>query len=84
MVRTRATLRRRPAINNFNNRRFAAAKEMENARQRRGNSRFKIKFMLPQDKDVEVKQRGRVVRHMRVRKPAIFPANIRERRYPRN
>ena len=33
-------------VNNFENRRFAAVKEIANTR-RRGN-RFKIKFLLPQ------------------------------------
>ena len=36
MARTRAAPRRRPN-NNFNNRRFAAAKEIANARERRRN-----------------------------------------------
>ena len=42
MARTRGSLATR--INNFDNRRFAAAKELANAR--RGNNRFKIKFLL--------------------------------------
>ena len=40
MARTRGGLARRP--DNFDNRRFAAAKEIANARRR--NYRFKIKF----------------------------------------
>ena len=85
MARTRAAPQRRPN-NNFNNRRFAAAKEIASARERRRNHerRFKIKFLLPQGKNVEVKHRGNVVRRMRVRRKAIFPASVRERRYPRN
>ena len=42
MVRTRGGLVRR--TNNFDNRRFAAAKEIANARRRK--KRFKIKFVL--------------------------------------
>ena len=78
MARTRGGLARRR--NNFDNRRIAAAKEIANAR-RRNNDRFKIKLLLPQGKDVEVKVRGNVVRQMRVRRRAIFPALVRERQY---
>ena len=45
----------RPA-NNFENRRFAASKEIANSRRR--NSRFKIQFLLPQGKNVDVKYVG--------------------------
>ena len=54
--------------NNFNNRRFAAAKELANAREHRRNTRFKIKFLLPQGKNVEVKKFENVVRRMRIRR----------------
>ena len=85
MARTRAAPRGQPN-NNFNNRRIAAAKEIANARERRRSHepRFKIKFFLPQGKNVEVKHRGNVVRRMRVRRKAIFPASVREGRHPRN
>ena len=85
MARTRAAPRRRPN-NNFNNRRLAVAKEIANARELRRNHerKFKIKFFLPQSKNVEVKHRGNVVRRMRVRRKAIFLASVRERRHPRN
>ena len=85
MARTKAASRRRPN-NNFNNRRFAAAKEITNARELRRNHgvKFKVKFPLPEGKNVEVKHHGNVVRRMRVRRKAIFPASVRERRYPRN
>ena len=68
MTRTRAAPWRQPN-NNFNNRRFAAAKEIVNARE---------------GKNVEVKHCGNVVRRMRVRRKATFPASVRERRCPRN
>ena len=42
--------------NNFENRRFAASKETANSRRR--NSRFKIQFLLPQGKNVDVKYVG--------------------------
>ena len=77
MARTRGGLARRP--NNFDNRRFAAAKEIANARRR--NNRFKIKLLLPQGKNVDVKIRGNVVRWMRVRRRAICPALVRDRQY---
>ena len=77
MARTKGSLARRP--NNFDNRRFAAAKEIANARRR--NNRFKIKFVLPQGKNVDVKEHGNVVRRMRVRRRSIFPAVLRNRQY---
>ena len=42
---------------------------------------IKIKVLLPQRKDVEVKQRGQVVRRMTVHRKSIFPAAVRNRRY---
>ena len=53
-------------------------------RNRGRRSDFKMKFLLPQGKDVAVKHRGRIVKWMRVCRKAIFPAAVRERRYPRN
>ena len=64
-------------INNFKNRRFAASKEIANAL--RIDSRFKIKFLLPEGKNIDVKVCGNVVRKMRVRRPPIFPALRRNR-----
>ena len=55
-TRTRGGLSRRP--NNFDNRRFAAAKEIANARKK--NNRFKIKFVLLQGKNIDVKMHGNV------------------------
>ena len=77
MARTRAVPRRRPNIN-FDNRRFAAAKEM--ARNVRASD-VKIKFLLPQVKNVEVKVRGNVVRRMRVQRLAKHGAKKRNVRY---
>ena len=65
---------------NFDQRRTAAAKEMAN-RRRAAAKNVKIKMLLPQSKDVDVKQRGVVVRRMTVRRKSIFPANVRNRRY---
>ena len=53
MARTRAVPRRGPNIN-FDLRRFAAAKEIAN-RRRASIKNIKIKFLLPQGKNVEVK-----------------------------
>ena len=83
MPRTRAAARRM-SNNNFNNRRFAAARAAMDNRNRGRRTNFKIKFLLPQGRDVEVKHHGRVVRQMRVRRKAIFSAAVRERWYPRN
>ena len=77
MARTRAVPRRRPNIN-FDNRRFAAAKEM--ARRVRASD-VKIKFVLPQVKNIEVKVRANVVRRMRVRRVAKHSAKKRNVRY---
>ena len=77
MARTRVVQRRRPNIN-FDNRRVAAAKEM---RRRVRASDVKIKFLLPQSKNVEVKVRGNIVRRMRVRRVAKHSAKKRNVRY---
>ena len=77
MARTRAVPRRRPNFN-FDNRRVAAAKEM---RRRIRASDVKIKFLLPQSKNIEVKVRGNVVRKMKVRRVAKHGAKKRNVRY---
>ena len=85
MARTRFTPRRRPANINFDLRRVAslrrvaAAKEMRRGRVHSKN--IKIKVLLPQGKDIEVKKRGQVIRRMRVRRKSIFPAAVRNRTY---
>ena len=84
MARTRAVPRRRPANINFNLRRVAAAKEITNARRRNRIDKIKIKLLLPQGKNIEVKQRGNVVRRMRVRRRAILLGTIRNVRNGRN
>ena len=78
MARTRAVPRRRLANINFNQRRVAAAKEI--ARRRRIEN-IKIKILLPQGKNVEVRHRGNVVRRMKVGRRAIFPGKVRNVRY---
>ena len=83
MARTRAVPRRRPANINLNLRRVAAAKEIANRRRNRLEN-IKIKLLLPQGKNVEVKQRGNIARRMRVRRPAIFPGRVRNVRYVRD
>ena len=77
MARTRAVPRQRPNVN-FDNPRFAAAKEM--ARRVRASD-AKIKFLLLQSKDIEVKVRGNVVRRMHVRRVAKHGAKKRNVRY---
>ena len=77
MTRTRGGIARRP--NNFDNRRFAAAKGIANARRR--NIRFKTKFILSQGKNVDVKVGGNVVRRMRIRKRSIVSAMQTNRQY---
>ena len=58
MARTRGGLAGR--INNFENRRFAAAKLIVYSRRR--NNKFKINFFLQQGKNIDVKVRGNLVR----------------------
>ena len=77
MARTRAIPRQRPNIN-FDNRRVAAAKEMA---RRVKVSDVKIKFLLPQVRNIEVKVRGNVVRKMRVQRIAKHSAKKRNVRY---
>ena len=83
MARTRAVPQQRPANINFNLRKVAAAKEIANRRRNRVEN-IEINLLLPQGKNVEVKQRGNVVRRMRVRRRAIFPGRIRNIRCGRN
>ena len=45
------------------------------------NKRFKIKCLLGQPRDIEVKKRGVVVRRMVVRRETIFPAEVRRAYY---
>ena len=54
MARTRAVVRRRPANINFDLRRVAAVKEAANEQRNRIND-INIKFLLPQGKNIEVK-----------------------------
>ena len=54
-------------------------KNMENRRAR--NRRYKIKRILTQPKNVEVKQNGRVVRRMVVRRITIYPGSRRRNYY---
>ena len=77
MARTRAIPRQRPNIN-FDNRRVAAAKEMA---RRVKVSDVKIKFLLPQVRNIEVKVRGNVVRKMRVQRIAKHVTEKRNVRY---
>ena len=78
MVRTRAVPQQRPANINFDLRRVAGVKEIENHR-RNSIKNIKIKILLPQGKDVEVKHCRNIVRRMRVRRVAIFPEKVRKR-----
>ena len=86
MARTRLVPKRRPNVNlnipgrdvDFQAKRVAATKE---ARRRIRVSDVKIKFLLPQVKDIEVKHRGNVVRKMKVRRVAKHVAKKRNVRY---
>ena len=54
-------------------------KNRENRRVR--NRRFKIKKMMAQPKNIQVKQNGRVVRRMVVRRSTIYPGSRRRNYY---
>ena len=54
-------------------------KNIENRRVR--NRHFKIERMMTQPKNIEVKQNGRVVRRMVVRKSTIYPGTRRRNYY---
>ena len=54
-------------------------KNIENRRVR--NRRFKTKRMMEQPRNVEVKQNGRVIRRMVVRRKAIYPGMTRRNYY---
>ena len=94
MARTRLVPRRRPNVNpnpqqgtaaaaaatavDFQTKRVAATKEIG---RRIRASDVKIKFLLPRIKNVEVKNRGNVVRKMKVRRVAKHAAKKRNVRY---
>ena len=65
---------RRPA-------RPAVRREKNNERIRTRNRRYKIKRFLAQARNVNVKQNGRVVRRMVVRRQTIYPSTRRRREY---
>ena len=80
MAKTRVTARRGPANINFDLRRVAAAKEIANHWRNRVTD-SKIKMLLPQGKNVDVKKRGVVIRQMPVRRKSIFPGAVTNNRY---
>ena len=45
------------------------------------NKRFKIKHLLPQPRNIDVKKRGVAVHRMVVRRETIFPAEVRRAYY---
>ena len=81
MARTRFAPKRGPANINFDLRRVAAAKEIGKKRGKVHPKNVKIKMLLPQTKDIEVKKRGQVIRRMRVRRKTTFPAKVKDRTY---
>ena len=65
---------RRPA-------RLAEMSQKNNDQIRIRNRRYKIKTVLAQPKNIDVKQNGRVVRRMVVRRQTIYPSTRRRREY---
>ena len=72
VARTRGGLPR--CINNFENRRFATAKEIAYAR--RINNRFKTKLLLPQGKNNDLKVHGNVVRRIELEYMQYFLLDV--------
>ena len=55
--------------------------QKNNDRIRVRNRRYKIKRFLAQRKNIDVKQNGRIVRRMVVRRQTIYPSTQRRREY---
>ena len=55
--------------------------QKNNDRIRVRNRRYKIKRFLAQPKNIDVKQNGRIVRRMVVRRQTIYPSTLRRRKY---
>ena len=55
--------------------------EKNNDRGRIRNKRYKIKRYLAQPRNIDVRQNGRVVRRMIVRRQTIYPSTRRRREY---
>ena len=55
--------------------------QKKNDRARVRNRRYKIKRFMLQPKNIDVKQNGRVVRKMVVRRQTIYPTTRRRREY---
>ena len=82
MARTKMVARDyyRSQIQRYPRARFAVPKE-DAVRVNNRAGRVKIKKLLPQFKNVEVKKSGRLIRKMTVRRKSIFPASKRRREY---
>ena len=61
--------------------RQAGREENNNDRIRIRNRHYKIKRYLAQPKNIDVKQNGRVVRRMVVRRQTIYPITLRRQEY---
>ena len=61
--------------------RLAGMDQKNNDRVRIRNRRYKIKRFLAQPRNIDVKQNGRVVRRMVVRRKTIYPSTRRRREY---
>ena len=55
--------------------------QKNNGRVRVRNRRYKIKRLLAQPKNIDVKQNGRIVRRMIVRRQTIYLSTRRRREY---
>ena len=61
--------------------RAAGMGQKNNDRIRVRNRRYKIKRFLAQPKNIDVKQNGRIVRRMVIRRQTIYPSTRRRREY---
>ena len=71
MARTKLIPKKLPPVD-FSSRRVAATKEIANRRKTHPKN-VKIKKLLAQAKQIEVKKNGKIVRRMTVRRKTIYP-----------
>ena len=79
MARTKLIPKKRISDTNFDLKRVAPANKI--GRKRVTANNVKIKVLLPQSREIEVKKRGQVIRRIRIRRKTIFPAKVRNRTY---
>ena len=75
MARTRLIARAKYNLRRANYQPLRVRSEIKNIEGRIWNRDIKIKQIIPQSQNIEVKKNGQVVRRMTVRRKTIFPGN---------